>query len=289
MRRPSRRSRTESFTAATGSSSQHSSTTRLSSALRELVELAPLHMQPALDALAKARAQLPDHPPRRRVRHRLSSDTSGAAATYALPERWRALGIRRYGFHGLSVAWAAEQVRVRRLVVCHLGGGCSVTAVLDGRSVDTTMGFTPLDGVPMGTRPGSGRPGRAALPAPPRRRRSTSSKRRSSTTPACSASPARATSPELLASTEPAARLALEIFTYRIAQAVAAMAVSSRRDRRDRLHRRHRRARERPCARRSSRDSASSASSTCESSARERTSSPRAPRGASFRLRSIGR
>ena len=68
-------------------------------------------------------------------------------------------GIRRYGFHGLSVQWAAEQVPVRRLVVCHLGGGCSVTAVRDGRSVDTSMGFTPLEGVPMSTRSGSIDPG----------------------------------------------------------------------------------------------------------------------------------
>jgi acetate kinase len=74
--------------------------------------------------------------------------------------RWRdEWGVRRYGFHGLSVAWAAEQVAARRLVVCHLGGGCSVTAVLDGRSVDTTMGFSPLEGVPMATRSGSIDPG----------------------------------------------------------------------------------------------------------------------------------
>ena len=83
-----------------------------------------------------------------------------------LPARWREdWGIRRYGFHGLSVQWAAEQVRVARLVVCHLGGGCSVTAVRDGRSVDTTMGFSPLEGVPMATRSGSRRPGALALPA----------------------------------------------------------------------------------------------------------------------------
>jgi acetate kinase len=82
------------------------------------------------------------------------------ATTYAIPRQWREeWGIRRFGFHGLSVQWAAEQVPVRRLVVCHLGGGCSVTAVLDGRSVDTTMGFTPLEGVPMSTRSGSVDPG----------------------------------------------------------------------------------------------------------------------------------
>jgi acetate kinase len=78
------------------------------------------------------------------------------ASTYALPARWRDdWDIRRFGFHGLSVQWAAEQVRVPRLVVCHLGGGSSVTAVRDGRSVDTTMGYSPLEGVPMATRAGS--------------------------------------------------------------------------------------------------------------------------------------
>ena len=78
---------------------------------------------------------------------------------YAVPERWHEWGVRRYGFHGLSVEWAASQVRVPRLVVCHLGGGSSVTAVLDGRSVETTMGFSPLEGVPMTTRSGSVDPG----------------------------------------------------------------------------------------------------------------------------------
>src|SRR5204862_3089757 len=82
------------------------------------------------------------------------------AHTYAVPARWRDdWGIRRYGFHGLSVAWSASRIHVPRLVVCHLGGGCSVTAVREGRSVDTTMGFTPLEGVPMATRPGSIDPG----------------------------------------------------------------------------------------------------------------------------------
>ena len=82
------------------------------------------------------------------------------ASTYAIPRRWREeWGIRRYGFHGLAVASVADRVDVPRLVVCHLGGGCSVTAVLDGRSVDTTMGFSPLEGVPMATRSGSVDPG----------------------------------------------------------------------------------------------------------------------------------
>jgi acetate kinase len=76
-------------------------------------------------------------------------------------------GIRRYGFHGPSVEWCAERVPLLlgrpgddlSLVVCHLGGGCSVTAVREGHSVDTTMGFSPLEGIPMTTRSGSVDPG----------------------------------------------------------------------------------------------------------------------------------
>jgi acetate kinase len=129
-------------------------------ALAALADLAPLHNRPALTAIESARRALPDVP------HVAVFDTAfhatlpPEASTYALPRRFREeLGIRRYGFHGLSVQWAAEQVPVPRLVVCHLGGGCSVTAVRDGRSVDTTMGFTPLEGVPMATRAGSVDPG----------------------------------------------------------------------------------------------------------------------------------
>jgi acetate kinase len=129
-------------------------------AIGELSYLAPLHNAPALRALDEARATLAGVP------HVAVFDTAfhatmpDRATTYAVPARWREdWGLRRYGFHGLSVAWAAEQVPVRRLVVCHLGGGCSVTAVLDGRSVDTTMGFSPLEGVPMATRSGSVDPG----------------------------------------------------------------------------------------------------------------------------------
>ena len=128
--------------------------------LHALAPLAPLHSEPALRALAEARAAVPDAP------HVAVFDTAfhatlpAEAATYAVPARWRTdWGIRRYGFHGLSVEWATRQVWVRRLVVCHLGGGCSVTAVRDGRSVDTTMGFSPLEGVPMATRAGSIDPG----------------------------------------------------------------------------------------------------------------------------------
>jgi len=128
--------------------------------LESLIELAPLHNAPALDAVRTVRQALPDVP------HVAVFDTAFHATlpeeayTYPLPLRLRdERGIRRYGFHGLSVQWAASQVRASRLVVCHLGGGCSVTAVLDGRSVDTSMGFTPLDGVSMASRSGAIDPG----------------------------------------------------------------------------------------------------------------------------------
>ncbi len=129
-------------------------------AMRELSSLAPLHSAPALRAIEEAGRAVRDVP------HVAVFDTAfhrtipEVAATYAIPARWREeWGIRRYGFHGLAVASVAEQAAVHRLVACHLGGGCSVTAVLDGRSIDTTMGFSPLEGVPMATRSGSVDPG----------------------------------------------------------------------------------------------------------------------------------
>jgi acetate kinase len=118
---------------------------------------APLHNRPALAALEQAQAALPGVP------HVAVSDSgfhrtiSAEARRYALPDRWRE--VVRHGFHGLAVESVVEQVDASRLVVCHLGGGCSVTAVLDGRSIDTSMGYTPLEGPPMGTRSGSVDPG----------------------------------------------------------------------------------------------------------------------------------
>ncbi len=129
-------------------------------AIRELSALAPLHNAPALRAIDEARRMLPAVPQVAVFDTAFHATIPDEAATYAVPRRWREeWGIHRYGFHGLAVASVAEQVRVPRLVACHLGGGCSVTAVLDGRSLDTTMGFSPLEGVPMATRSGSIDPG----------------------------------------------------------------------------------------------------------------------------------
>jgi acetate kinase len=192
--------------------------------LERLSELAPLHNVPALEGIGEARRVFPGVP------HVAVFDTAfhatipEVAFTYALPRRWREeWGIRRYGFHGLSVAWAAERVPVPRLVVCHLGGGCSVTAVLDGRSVDTTMGFSPLEGVPMATRPGTIDPEillylqRHADFGPDELEHALEHES------GLLALGGSARVEELEASSEPKAELALSVFCYRVAAAVAAM------------------------------------------------------------------
>jgi acetate kinase len=132
-------------------------------AVRELVPLAPLHNPANLSGIEQARRRWPDAP------HVAVFDTAfhrtlpPAAFRYAVPESWYTdLGVRRYGFHGTShqyVARRAADLLGRRLdevdlVTAHLGNGASMAAVARGRSVETSMGFTPLEGLVMGTRSG---------------------------------------------------------------------------------------------------------------------------------------
>jgi acetate kinase len=133
-------------------------------ALHGLAGLAPLHQPKSLDALAAVQRVLPDVPSVACFDTAFHATLPAAAATYAVPAAWRERwGVRRYGFHGLSHAYAArratELTGASRIVTCHLGAGASLAAVLDGRSVDTTMGFTPLEGLVMATRSGSVDPG----------------------------------------------------------------------------------------------------------------------------------
>ncbi|MEQ9408085.1 MAG: acetate/propionate family kinase [Fuerstiella sp.] len=142
--------------------------TRITPAVRdkltELCQLAPLHNPPGLEAIDAATTGLPDLP------HVACFDTAfhhtmiPEAQTYPIPHEWtEQWKIRRYGFHGLSHSYcsarANEMLKPRshplRLVICHLGHGCSASAVRDGQCVETTMGFTPLEGLMMATRSGS--------------------------------------------------------------------------------------------------------------------------------------
>jgi len=136
--------------------------------LRTLIDLAPLHQPRSLAALDTVSSVLPGVPAVACFDTAFHAGLPAAAATYALPREWRRRWqLRRYGFHGLSHSYSARrapQLLDRpqdglRLVTCHLGAGASLTAVRDGRSIDTTMGFTPLEGLVMATRSGNVDPG----------------------------------------------------------------------------------------------------------------------------------
>ncbi|HXD64769.1 MAG TPA: acetate/propionate family kinase [Solirubrobacteraceae bacterium] len=137
-------------------------------ALEQLTDLAPLHQPKSLAALRAVSERLPDTPAVACFDTAFHQTLPPAAATYPLPARWRERwGLRRFGFHGLSHAWIARRVPElcpglpgsARIVSCHLGAGASLCAIAGGASVDTTMGFTPLDGLVMATRSGSVDPG----------------------------------------------------------------------------------------------------------------------------------
>ena len=219
--------------------------------LRALIPLAPLH-QPhnlaAIDAVAAAACPV--------CRRSPASTRASIAASRPSPSSCRCratsatAGVQRYGFHGLSYEYIASvlpqvapEIADGRVIVAHLGSGASLCAMKNRKSVDSTLGFTALDGLCMGTRPGIARSRRRALPlSEPRAQRRRRSRRCSTRSRDCSASPASATTcATCSASSEPAARLAVDYFVYRAAKEIGALAAVARRPRRARLHRRHRR------------------------------------------------
>jgi len=134
--------------------------------LGDLTSLAPLHQPPSLAGIDAVSQALPGVPAVACFDTAFHAGMPAAAHTYALPREWRERwALRRYGFHGLSHAYAARRAAELaggvpdRLVVCHLGSGASLAAVARGRPVDTTMGFTPLEGLVMATRSGTVDPG----------------------------------------------------------------------------------------------------------------------------------
>lgn len=161
----------ERFTAPTRLDDE--SRTEVLAALEALVPLAPLHNGPALALIRWCLEAIPQ-PQWACFDTAFHSTLPEAARTYALPAHWRQQGLRRYGFHGLNHAHVAAVVaehhrrqqveaghssRPIRLISAHLGAGCSLAAILDGRCLDTTMGYTPMEGLVMASRSGSLDPG----------------------------------------------------------------------------------------------------------------------------------
>lgn len=132
-------------------------------AIRDLAPLAPLHNPANLQGIEATTTLFPQVPQVAVFDTAFHHSLAPAAFTYAVPREWReAYGVRRYGFHGTSISYVSRRAAAMlgrdpadtRLVVLHLGNGCSACAVRDGRSIDTSMGLSPLEGLVMGTRSG---------------------------------------------------------------------------------------------------------------------------------------
>jgi acetate kinase len=140
---------------------------KVTAAIEKAAVFAPLHNRAELDGIAIIAKEIPGVPQVAVFDTGFHRHLPEAAYVYPGPYEWLAKGIRRYGFHGINHGYIAERApqilkrdsRGLRIVSCHLGNGCSLAAIRDGRSVDTTMGFTPLEGLMMGTRSGSVDPG----------------------------------------------------------------------------------------------------------------------------------
>jgi acetate kinase len=207
-------------------------------ALRELVDLAPLHQPEGLAALDAVTALAPQLPAVACFDTAFHATLPAAASTYALPRRWRERwGLRRYGFHGLSHAWVARRApellglarSPLRLVSCHLGAGASLCAILDGRSLDTTMGFTPLEGLVMATRSGSIDPGMLLWLAERERLSAAEMSEALEHESGLLGIAGTADMREIVerdADGEPSARLALDLYTHSLRAGIAAMAAA---------------------------------------------------------------
>lgn len=128
--------------------------------IKKLEELAPLHNPPNLEGILASRKLLPKTPDIAIFDTGFHHTIPEKAFLYALPYKWyKKYKIRRYGFHGTSHKYVSQQAlkhlkKAKNIITCHLGNGSSITAIKNGKSIDTSMGFTPLEGVPMGTRTG---------------------------------------------------------------------------------------------------------------------------------------
>jgi acetate kinase len=206
--------------------------------LQDLTDLAPLHQPKSLAALDAVTAYLSGVPAVACFDTAFHTTIPAAAATYAVPREWRErYAIRRYGFHGLSHGYCsrrAAQLLDRplaelRIVTCHLGAGASLAAVRGGRSVDTTMGFTPLEGLVMATRSGTVDPGLVLWLEEHEhlspQEVATALERRSGLTALVGTGDLREVE-AAAARGDPNAVLALDVYTHRLVAGIAAMTAS---------------------------------------------------------------
>jgi acetate kinase len=202
--------------------------------LRELVPLAPLHQPYNIAAIEAAAERLPGVPQVACFDTSFHRGQPAVAEMIPLPGDIRSAGVQRYGFHGLSYEYIASAlpsvapaIAAGRVIVAHLGSGASMCALRNGKSVDSTLGFTALDGLCMGTRPGSVDPGAVlylfqGLGLSPKEVETILYKQSGLIGISGISNDMRV----LLASAEPAARLAVEYFVYRAAKEIGALAAA---------------------------------------------------------------
>jgi acetate kinase len=211
-------------------------TAEVQRAISQLSELAPLHNPASLEGIRAIEKLLPSIPQVAVFDTAFHATLPSAARTYAVPRKWTSeWAVHRYGFHGLSHAYcsqrAAEMLKRRnsRLVIAHLGNGASVSAVRNGICLDTSMGFTPLEGVVMGTRSGSVDPGLLLYLL---RRKGVSAEQLDHTlnyeSGLLGISGTSSDMRQILdrSSQDPDARLALEVYVHRLVQTIGAMAAT---------------------------------------------------------------
>lgn len=200
--------------------------------LEALVPLAPLHQRNNLEPVRVIQERWPQIPQVASFDTAFHRTHSPLADRFALPDAYYQKGVRRYGFHGLSYEYIAGRLRQTmpdiaqgRVMVAHLGSGASACAMLDGRSVETTMGFTALDGLPMGTRPGTLDPGVVLWMAQQGMSTDEIQQVLYYESGLKGLSGISGDVRELLSSPSPAARMALDYYAYRIAMCLAGLLV----------------------------------------------------------------
>jgi len=209
-------------------------TTETLAALERLIPLAPLHQPHNLSPIARLLERAPDLPQVACFDTSFHRTNPDVAQRFALPAELHDAGVQRYGFHGLSYEYIAEELTrvdaralLAKTIVLHLGNGSSLCAMDRGRSVATTMGFTPADGLPMGTRCGALDPGVILYLLDERKLDARAIERLLyDESGLLGISGISSDMRTLLASAVPSARLAIDVYVYRICRELGSLAAA---------------------------------------------------------------